>query len=107
MAARREVSLMDMGAELLNAACRALDREYSSTACAACGTEKWANSHFCRLCSIALQRAGMMRILLNLRRRPKMIRGLLVEQQLTAWYALYDAARDFLANTRGYRKVAA
>lgn len=34
--------------------------EYEGTACAVCQQEKWANSPFCRTCSIKLQRAKLM-----------------------------------------------
>lgn len=37
------------------------EREYEGIVCAVCQSEKWANSPFCRSCSIKLQRARMMR----------------------------------------------
>lgn len=37
------------------------EREYEGAVCAVCQQEKWANSPFCRACSIKLQRAHMMK----------------------------------------------
>lgn len=39
------------------------EREYDGTVCAVCQQEKWAQSPFCKSCSIKLQRAHLMKAL--------------------------------------------
>lgn len=88
-----ELTWMDafMRAEL--SAFRDFQREFEGKECGACGSEKWAKSPFCRLCSIRLQRAHLMQPLKAAFERDDAMAFL-------DYFRLWDRCRDYLINLR-------
>lgn len=68
-------------------------REFDGTECGVCGSEKWAKAPFCRLCSIRLQRAHLMRRLKEAFDNDDPI-------GFFFYFRLWDRCRDYLVNLR-------
>jgi len=99
---------MERNGHVLIAALEQFEAEYESTTCAACKSEKWANSPFCRSCSIRLQRANLMRrfndLLADVQRQKQLTEesvkdwGTWAGWHLRAYWGHYDLCRDYLIN---------
>src|SRR5579872_3444512 len=70
-----------------------LSDEWNSKQCAVCGSPKWSNHPFCRLCSIALQRVGLMEQGKVFCGRPAM-RISRLPRMAGRWLRWYDTCRD-------------
>lgn len=75
--------------------------EFDSQVCGVCGNEKWAQSPFCRRCSIVLQRAGLMRRLKYLREGQP---GQDSVSEAIRYFRFWDLCRDYLITKRGARR---
>jgi hypothetical protein len=86
--------------EAVQQSLRQLEREWESETCAVCGSSKWPNFPFCRLCTLRLRRYSIQRImgiwagntLQQIRRRGPFV--------ASAWAQRYDICRDFLWTVR-------
>jgi hypothetical protein len=94
------VELLPIDQTAMLPALEQFEREYESVVCPVCRQEKWANSPFCRDCSIKLQRANLMWGMASLARdhgrdwmkwEPAVLRN---------FWSHYDTCRDFLICTK-------
>lgn len=85
-------------------------QEYESKTCAVCGSHKWANYPFCRLCSIKLQRKHMMwffdnqiriiRAEVNCAASEECLLDKWPAQVLQDYWKHYEVCRDYLIVSR-------
>jgi len=72
-----------------------LAAEWEAERCSVCTAPKWTNRPFCRLCSIRLQRIGLMQGLKVFCGHP-LEDFIHREKLLRRWRCCYDRARDYL-----------